>query len=175
MHEQRLLFEARTAYDAGAYRALVQMMLRKLRRWPRLAVMTLGFGTLALAGYRLFSGSSFDLLCILFLLFGNALILFSVFAEYFLVQMLLAETGKSAPLVNCYRFRDDCLEIRSGNAAPESIPYSRITRILEYGHYLFLFVDGRTSYILDPRSLVRGSEAALRTFLNEKLHENLRR
>lgn len=163
----------KTVYNQETYKALVQLMLRKLRRLPRIAVLTLGFGTLFLAGYRLFTGSDFDLISILFLLFGNALIIFAVFAEYFLTLMLCAETGKTHPLVNRYRFYMDEVEISPSNGPAFRIPYHHFGRILEYRHLLFLFVDDKKAFILDPASMTKGTERKLKEFLNQKLAENL--
>lgn len=175
MTEIRCLFETKTVYDQETYRILVQLMLRKLRRLPRLAVLTLGFGTLFLAGYRLFTRADFDLICVLFLLFGNALVIFAVFAEYFLTLMLCAETGKKNPLINRYRFYPEELEISPSNGQPFRIPYSHFGRILEYKNRLFLFVDDKNAFILNPSSMTRGTEEKLRDFLNEKLAENLQK
>lgn len=169
MNEPPCLFETNTIYDQHAYRALVELMLRKLRRWPRTAILTLGFGTLILAGYRIFTITSFDVISVLFLLLGNAIILFAVFAEHFLIQMLCAETGKKKALVNDYRFFQNYLEIISNPGRTDRVSYDRISRILEYKHYFFLFIDGRTAYILDPSALRMGTETNLRRFLDEKL------
>ncbi len=169
MNSQSFLFEAKTTYDQNAYRALVQLMLRRLRRWPRLAVLSLGFLTLAAAAYRLFTAPSFDVVAVVLLIFGNALIIFSAFAEYFLVQMLGAETGKKHPLINRYRFFESFLEIAPSCGDSSQIPYEQISRILDYKGYLFLFVGGRSAYILSPRSITKGTEEKLRDFLNQKL------
>ena len=173
MSEVRSLFEMKTVYDQETYRILVQLMLRKLRRLPRLAVLTLGFGTLFLAGYRLFTGADFDLICVLLLLLGNTLSIVAVFAEHFLTLMLCAETGKKNPLVNHYRFYPEELEISPSNGQPFRIPYSHFGRILEYKNRFFLFVDNKNAFILNPSSMTKGTERNLRDFLNKKLTENL--
>ena len=173
MNETEILFEMKTTYDQNTYRSLVQLMLRKLRRTPRLAVLTLGFGTLFLSGYHLLSTSTFSLTIMLFLIFGNALIIFSVFAEYFLTSMLCAETGKKHPLVNCYRFYLKKVEISPSNGETFCIPYAHFNHILEYQNLLFLFADNKNTFILDPSSMTKGNEKNLKTFLNQKLKENL--
>ena len=169
MNSHPFLFEAKTIYDQEAYRALVQLMLRRLRRWPRLAVLSLGFLTLIAAAYRLFTIFSFDVVAVVLLIFGNALIIFSAFAEYFLVQMLSAETGRKNPLVNRYRFFENFLEIAPSQGDSRQISYKQISRILDYKGYLFLFIGGQSAYILSPCSLTKGTEEKLRTFLNRKL------
>lgn len=174
MNERHCLFELKTVYDQETYRALVQLMLRKLRRMPRIAVLTLGFGTLLIAGYQLFTGSDFDLVSILFLLFGNAMIIFSVFAEHFLTLMLCAETGKKNPLVNRYVFYPEEVEVCPNKGESFHIPYSHFGRILEYRQLLFLFVDDKNAFILNPLSMTKGSPQGLKTFLNEKLAENMK-
>lgn len=167
MNENDCLFEIHTVFNRDTYRALVQLMLRKLRRWPRIMLLTLGFGTLFLAGYRILTVDTFDVVSILFLILGNVLILFSVFAEHFLIRMLCAQTGVQTPLLNRYYFFSADWEVRSGNADPERLSYERITRILEYQHYLFLFLDGKNAYILDLGSIKKGTEKGLRAFLEK--------
>lgn len=174
MNEEKLLFEVKTVYDQQNYKILVQLMLRKLRRFPRMAVLLLGCGTLFLAGYRIFTRTSFDLTGIILLLFGNALVIFAVFAEYFLTMMLCAETGKKTPLVNCYRFYSENLEVSSSAGQLSTIPYSHFERILEYQNRLFLFMDDKNAFILDLSAIIKGRECKLKAFLNEKLAQNVR-
>lgn len=169
MSDTVCLFETKTTYDQAAYRALVRLMMGKMRRWPRMAVLTLGIGTLVLAGYQIFARASFDVVSILFIILGDVLIVFAVFAEYFLVQMLLAQTGKKNPMVNIYRFCQDCLEISSGSPQPVQVAYGQISRILEFGQYYFLFTGERNAYIINPSAMSRGSQQGLRVFLEEKL------
>lgn len=171
MNDIPCLYENRTTYNQEAYRALVKLMMGKMRRWPRMAVLTLGIGTLVLAGYQMFTSSSFNIVSILFIIFGDALIVFAVFAEYFLVQMLLSQTGRKNQLVNCYRFYPDYMEIAPINGEPSRISYGQISRILEYGQYYFLFTDGKNAYIINPSSMSRGTRQELRTFLEEKLQK----
>ena len=87
--------------------------------------------------------------------------------------MLCAETGKKHPLVNCYRFYLKKVEISPSNGETFCIPYTHFNHILEYQNLLFLFADNKNTFILDPSSMTKGNEKNLKTFLNQKLKENL--
>lgn len=167
MKEENVIFEAQTPYDDAANRALIQLMLRKLRRWPRLLVLSLGILMVVTGAALCFVQASFTLSAVLLVVLGDAAALFALFAEPFLVAMFRAQY-KDAPVVNLYRFYDDRLSVSNAQLARE-IPYAGFVRVLETGGYFFLFLNDRTAFILRKSTLRRGTPEALRDFLAKRV------
>lgn len=168
MIKNKLLYEATTKYDQAAYQALTRLMLRKLRKAPRLLLLGLGILMLFTGGWLFFSDGGFSLRSSLLLLIGNFITIFALMAEHFLVRMFMAENKKYGELVNLYQFYDEGMAI-SNNHTNTDIPYSEFGPILDSGGYLFLFLKNKQAYILRKSEMRKGKAENLCSFLEERI------
>ena len=160
-------FEVVTVYDEAAYAALVRLMMKKLRRWPRYLLMGTGILSIAGAGYAILIQNVISAPALLFLLLGNLMCVFGIFADKFAVRMMLASNKKGTVVENHYLFDEEGLEIRSGDSV-KRYAFKDMTRVFETGEYLFFFFsDGQIC--LMRRLDAGGDYDALRAFIDRKL------
>ena len=87
-------YEIKTRYDEAAYTALVHLMMKKLRRWPRLILLATGFISVAGSAAVMFT-QGVSLTGAAFLIAGNLMCMFGLFAPgYFIWNPLHAASAK---------------------------------------------------------------------------------
>ena len=160
-------FSVTTVYDEAAYAALVRLMMKKLRRWPRYVLIGTGLLSIAGAGYAMLTQSEISAPALLFLLLGNLMCVFGFFADKFAVRMMMASNKKGETVENRYLFDGDGLEISSGEAI-KRYAFSEMARVFETEGYLFFFLNGGRVYLM-RRSDAGGDYDALRAFIDGKL------
>ena len=148
-------YEIKTRYDEAAYTALVHLMMKKLRRWPRLILLATGFISVAGAAAVMFT-QCVSLTGAVFLIAGNLMCMFGLFAPRIAVRMMVASNKKGEAPVNAYAFSDEGMRVRSGETEKE---YS-------YGFIFFFMRDGQT-YLL--RAADAANYPAFREYLNERV------
>jgi len=163
-----ILFEATTTYDEAAYRALTRLMLRKLRKMPRILLICLGILMLVTGGWLFFADGRLSIRASLLLLSGNFITLFSIMAEHFLVRMLMAENSKYGKLINLYQFHYEGMTF-SNNHTKACIPYSEFGPVFDNGAYLFLFMKNRQAFILRKSEMRKGTAEELCSFLEKRI------
>jgi hypothetical protein len=165
----RCLFKVSAVYDRETYQVLVKLMLHKLHRLPRILLLLTGCMTIVLTGYRMITVSDRSLAVILLMILGDAVFLFALFAEPFLVQMLMAENPSGVPCTLHYDIFDDRITVISGDGRIiNSVLYPQISRIFDYMNYYIIFTGNRSVYLMDQRRIRFGSKASLAAFLTEK-------
>jgi len=166
--KSNLVYEATTKYDEAAYRALSRLMLRKLRRMPRLLLLGLGILLIITGGWLFFIDGQISLRSSLPLLFGNFIMIFALFAEHFLVRLFMAENKQYGELVNLYQFYDEGLAF-SNNYTKADIPYNEFLHIFDSGSYLFMFMQNKQAYILRKSEMHKGTSENLCLFLENRI------
>ena len=131
-------YEIKTRYDEAAYAALVHLMMKKLRRWPRLVILATGFVSVAGSAAVMFT-QGVSLTGAIFLIAGNLMCMFGLFAPRIAVRMMIASNKKGEAPVNVYVFSDEGMRVRSSETEKE-YSYGFIRRILEMSGYLFFFM-----------------------------------
>ena len=109
-----ILHEAKTVYDQEAYNALAGLMIRKLRKWPRLVLIFTGFVSVAGAAAIMIAQGRVSAVGAIVLLTGNLLCMFGLYAQRFAVRMMMASSGKGDPPVNRYLFGSDGMRVCAG-------------------------------------------------------------
>lgn len=167
--EENIRYRAVTRYDEEAYNALAYLMIRKLRRWPRIALIAVGLITaLGSALLMLYTGS-LSPLGVLLMLLGSAMCFFGVLAQRFVVKMLTAGRKNGEAPQNSYLLMDGCMRVQSGEEQKD-YPYASFRRVLEMSGYLFLFADDGQLYLLGLKD-VKGSVKDFRAFLEARITE----
>lgn len=165
--EESIRFRASTRYDEDAYNALAYLMIRKLRKWPRLLLMVVGLATsFGSALLMLFQGSITPMGLLLMML-GSLMTLFAVLAQRFCVKMMMASNQKGQLPQNSYLFGDDTLCVKSGERRKE-YRYQSIRRVLEMSGYLFFFMEDGQLYLLALKD-VKGSLKEFRSWLEDRI------
>lgn len=162
-NENGIRFSGVTYYTDEAYNALAYLMIRKLRRWPRLLVILTGLASIAGAVAVMIMKNEVSLPGMLVLLAGNTLCMFGLLAQRFCVRMMMAANKKGDVPQMAYRFTDDALMILTGET-PRAYAYASVSRVLEMSGYLFFFMDDGQLYLL-RLSDIQGGEKAFRAFL----------
>lgn len=158
-------YEIKTRYDEAAYAALVHLMMKKLRRWPRLVILASGFVSVAGSAAVMFT-QGVSLTGAIFLIAGNLMCMFGLFAPRIAVRMMIASNKKGEAPVNVYVFSDEGMCVRSSETEKE-YSYGFIRRILEMSGYLFFFMQDGQTYLL--RAADAANYAAFREYLNERV------
>lgn len=158
-------YEIKTRYDEAAYTALVHLMMKKLRRWPRLILLATGFISVAGSAAVMFT-QGVSLTGAVFLIAGNLMCMFGLFAPRIAVRMMVASNKKGEAPVNAYAFSDEGMRVRSGETEKE-YSYGFIRRILEMSGYLFFFMRDGQTYLL--RAADAANYPAFREYLNERV------
>ena len=165
-----ILHEAKTVYDQEAYNALAGLMIRKLRKWPRLVLIFTGFVSVAGAAAIMIAQGLVSAVGAIVLLTGNLLCMFGLYAQRFAVRMMMASSGKGDPPVNRYLFGPDGMRVCAGGGERD-YPYAAIHRVLEMSGFLFFFCSDGQVYMMRCTD-VRGSAGAFRRFLEERLTQS---
>jgi len=155
----------KTTYDEGACRALVHLMLGRLRRWPRFALISLGLVTAAGMGMLMVFRGRVSAPAFLAMILSSMLCTVGFFLEETASRMLMASYGKTPPEFS-YEFGGE--EIRIVYADRDvRYSYAYVLRLLEMSGYLFMFMKDGQAYILRHADVQPGYEQ-LRQLLNEK-------
>lgn len=165
--EESIRFRATTRYDEKAYNALAYLMIRKLRKWPRIMLIVIGlvtsFGSAVLMLYQ----GKITPLGILMMMLGSMMTLFAVLAQHFCVKMMMAANKKGQTPKNTYLFCDEAMSVDNGDE-PKRYPYTALRRVLEMSGYLFFFMEDGQVYLLELKS-VKGSLKDFRAYLEERI------
>ncbi len=156
------LYTCKTVYDEAAYTALVHLMMKKLRRWPRRVILLTGFVSMTGAAAMMFM-QGVSLIGAVFLIAGNLMCMFGLFAPRIAVRMMMASNKKSKTPVNEYAFCEDEVRIRT-EQMQKTYSYGFFCRILEMSGYLFFFMQDEQIYVL--RTADVPDYSAFRAFLN---------
>ena len=140
-------------------------MMKKLRRWPRLVILATGSVSVAGSAAVMFT-QGVSLTGAIFLIAGNLMCMFGLFAPRIAVRMMIASNKKGEAPVNVYVFSDEGMCVRSGETEKE-YSYGFIRRILEMSGYLFFFMQDGQTYLL--RAADAANYAAFREYLNERV------
>ena len=163
-------FRGTTRYTEEAYNALAYLMIRKLRKWPRLLVILTGFVSVAGAAAMMILQKQISVVGIIVLLVGNILCMFGFFAQRFCVKMMMAGNKKGVVPQNDYLFMDDCMRVMSGENHKD-YSYGYIRRVLEMSGYLFMFTSDGQLYLLSLKGM-KGSLKDFRAFLEERISQS---
>ncbi len=166
MEKRERRYEAATTYDEAAYAALAYLMIRRLRRAPRLILIVLGLATVVGAAVMMLLEGRVSALWLVLLAMGNVVCMVGLLAEKFAVRMMCAANKKGAPEVR-YVFREDGMTV----ATPEethAYAYGEVVRVLDMSGYLFFFCRDGQVYMLRQAEM-KGHLKAFRAFLEEKL------
>jgi len=154
-----------TTYDESACRALVHLMLGKLRRWPRFALIALGLVTAVGAGMLMVLQGHVSALPFLMMILGSMLCTVGFCLEEVASRMLMASYGKTPPEF-VYEFGEE--EIRVAFADRDvRYSYGYVLRLLEMSGYLFMFMKDGQAYMLRQSDVQAGYEQ-LKRLLNMK-------
>lgn len=155
----------KTTYDEDACRAIVHLMLGKLRRWPRFVLIALGLLTATGMGMLMIMQGRVSAPAFLMMILGSMLCTVGFFLEETSSRMLMASYGKAYPQFE-YEFSE--AEIRIVYADRDvRYSYAYVLRLLEMSGYLFIFMKDGQVYIL-RQSDVRVGYEQLRMLLNAK-------
>ena len=160
-------FEVRTRYDEAAYRALVCLMIGRLRRWPRRVVLLTGFTAVIVSAWIMIASGDASILAFAVLLTGNLTCMFGLFAPRIALRMMMASNRKGDTPLFEYRFSDGEMRVRAQDRE-HSYTYAFIRKVLEMSGYLFFFTGDRQVYLLNIRD-ISGNYRTFRSFLDERL------
>lgn len=135
-----------TTYDEQVCRSLVYLMLCRLRKWPRYALLTLGLGTAVLAGMIMLSEGHVSALPFLVMIIGSMLCTVALCLPQIASRMLIASYGKSFPTFE-YTFGGEEITVRTGERE-QHYSYGYVLRLLEMSGLLFMFMRDGQMYIL---------------------------
>ena len=135
-----------TTYDEKTCRSLVYLMLCRLRKWPRYALLTLGLSTAVLAGMIMLSQGYVSALPFLVMIIGSMLCTVALCLPQIATKMLVASYGKSFPTFD-YAFGEDEFTVRTGERE-QQYSYGYVLRLLEMSGLLFMFMKDGQMYIL---------------------------
>ena len=169
-NNKQVRFQGTTQYNEEAYRALAYLMIRKLRKWPRLMVIATGLVSIAGATAMMILERQITAIGLIVLLVGNMMCMFGFFAQHFCVKMMMAGNKKGRVPQNEYIFTDEGLRVQSGEAQKD-YSYGYIRRVLEMSGYLFLFMGDGQMYLLSLKGM-KGSQKAFRSFLEERITQS---
>lgn len=162
-----MIYRATTNYDAEAYAALTNLMMKRLHRLPRVLVLAMGVLTFAVSGYVITVGKQVSGPALLGLFAGNLLILIGILAPRFVTRLLLAGNGKGgAPTVD-YAFSDETFSVAKG-AGATAYPYAGIGRVFDLSGFLFFFMKDGQTYIL-RKAGIQGDANAFEAFLEARV------
>lgn len=154
-----------TAYNEDACRALVHLMLGKLRRWPRYALILTGIVTSVAAGMLMVMQGSVSALPFLCMIVGSMLCTVGFYLETVACRMLVAVYHKGYPSFE-FSFSEE--EIRIIYADHEIYySYAYVYRLIEMSGYLFMFMHDGQMYMI-RQSDVPGNYLRLKELLNQK-------
>ncbi len=168
--ESAPLYAAKTVYDEAAYRALVWLMLRKLRPWPRYLVMATGLFSMVGAGYVMISTGDISIMSLLFLFLGNLFLMFGIFAQRLMVRMMMASNKKGEVPENHYAFYPDHVMITTGEGK-RGYAYTAMRRVLDSQGFLFFFFRDGQAFVMRHNDMPAKQFISLRDFLNARLAE----
>ena len=157
------LYTCKTVYDEAAYTALVHLMMKKLRRWPRRIILLTGFVSMMGAAAMMFM-QGVSLIGAVFLIAGNLMCMFGLFAPRIAVRMMMASNKKGEMPVNEYTFDEDEVQISTAQTQ-KTYSYGFFHRILEMSGYLFFFMQDEQIYLLKTSDMPDYN--TFRAFLNE--------
>ena len=153
---------ASTTYDEKICESLVYLMLRKLRKWPRYALLLLGLLTAVGAGWVMLAAGQVSPLPFLVMILGSMLCTVALFLCQLATKMLIASYGKHFPTFR-YAFTPEELRITCGSRE-QAYSYAYVLRLLEMSGLLFMFMRDGQVYIL-RQSDVQGGYKALKAHL----------
>ncbi|HBR02164.1 MAG TPA: hypothetical protein DD738_06110 [Ruminiclostridium sp.] len=160
-------FEGNTIYDEAAYGALVHVMVNKVRRTPRILMLSAGILMLFSGCVLLFLKKALTLGSGLMLLGGIAVWMVAIFLEPLATKMLMKEQKLNRPEEYRYQFFAQEFTVEAPNGT-KTVPYQSIRNILSAKGYLFFFVEDQV-YLLQTVGLIRGSGEDLYRFLEPRI------
>lgn len=167
--EEKICFRAVSRYDEAAYNALAYLMIRKLRKWPRILLIAVGMITAAGSAVLMLVQGNITPLGILLMMLGSMMSFFGVLAQPMVVKMLMAGQKKNGIPENTYLFAEEKLIICAAQAQKE-YPYSAIGRVLEMSGYLFFFMNDGQMYLMglkDVKGSLKDFRAGLERFISQ--------
>lgn len=161
-------FRAITDYDEQAYRALVHITMKHLRRWPRILLMATGTVSVLLPGAYMVSTGQTSFLLVLLVFTGNLAMLAGVFAPRIATRMLVANNIRGEAPVVRFRFHQGAMQVENQEGVRE-YSYRDVQRVFDaLGYLVFFFRDKRVD-MLRQEDLEGGSPESFRSFLNTRL------
>ncbi len=160
-------FEGNTIYDKAAYRALVHVMVNRVRRTPRILLLSAGVLMLFSGFVLLFLKKALSLGGCLMLLAGVVVLIFAVFLEPLATKMLIKEQKLNRPEEYRYQFFAQEFTVEALNGT-KTVPYQSIRNLLSAKGYLFFFAEDQV-YLLQTGGLIQGSGEDLYRFLEPRI------
>lgn len=161
-------FHASTTYDEPAYRALVQVTMKHLRRWPRRMLILSGILSVLLPGAYMISQAKTPFIALLTVFIGNWMVIVGIFAPAIATRMLVASNRKGEAPVVRFAFGEGVVQVENRQKT-RRYAYAEIQRVFEVmGYFVFFFKDKQVD-LLKQQALTGGSLQEFRSFLNARL------
>lgn len=155
------IYRNETRYAGEAYRALSELMVRRLKRGPRFLALSAGvLGTAAAAVWMMGEGRA-GTFPLLLLLCSNMVMMLGLFAVPLSARLLSASHPE--PPVWRYVFSGEGVIARSAGVERQ-IAYADISRVIIRSGYLFMFCGDKNVYIVSLSGFENGKDAFLDFF-----------
>lgn len=144
----------KTTYDEQVCASLAYLMLNKLRKWPRYAILSFGMVTTVAAGMIMLTEGRVNALPFLVMIVGSMLCMVGFNLRTIVTKLLLAQYGSNMPEFR-YEFSPDEIRITHGEQEKQ-YSYDYILRLLEMSGLLFMFMKDGQVYILRQVDVKQG-------------------
>lgn len=175
-------FEASTRYDRTAYEALTEVSWKMFREhfahtrtYPFIAALCVVVAASLVASFRKYSAPVIAVHVAVILFFLLAMPLSTVQGKKRLCKKAIKEVSAKGdfPFTVRFLFNEEVIRAKLPARQVADTPYDRITDLIRYGKWLFLFVGDR-SYILQEGSMEDPQEFhRLEEFLSEKTGQTI--
>ncbi len=164
-----IVIHATTTYDEQVCNSLVYLMLYKLRKWPRYAIISLGLVTAVAAAMIMLTEGNVSALPFLVMVLGSMLCMVGIYLKPIASKMLLASYGKKRPRF-CYEFCTDEIHINYADNT-RTYSYGFVLRLLEMSGMLFMFMKDGQVFILKHTDVKEGYQK-LKTLLENQIRKS---
>ena len=154
-----------TLYDEAAYTALVNLMMNKLRRWPRIVLLATGLVSAVGSGMMMLAYGQASPALFGVMMLGSMMCMLGFLAPRFAVRMMMAGNRKGETPQNTYLFSDAGITVRTKDNQRE-YTYDYVSRMLEMSGYLFMFMKDGQVFLLKQTDVKSGYR---------RLHDDLER
>ena len=162
----KMFYVVNTKHDTDAYRVYARVHMDG-RATPSAKGTSLIVGGLAVAGGVLaVVRQGPKLLYLLAILFG-LLALFGQWIGLWRMQRHLIKIAADMNTTFDYRFGEIAFDV-SYPGESNSVPYSKVSRIVETQDYYFVYTDIRMAHILPKKDFAQGDAKAFGKFISEK-------
>lgn len=161
-------FYAVTTYDEQVCAALAYLMLNKLRRWPRMAILSTGIVTAVAAGMIMLTEGRVSALPFLIMILGSMLCMVGFNLRLVTTKLLVAQYGSHWPEFH-YVFSQDEILVKHGEQKKQ-YTYGYVMRLLEMSGFLFMFMKDGQVYILRQADVKEGY-SQLKELLENKVRK----